>query len=116
MDIVRDMSSTEGSSYSPRLLLSLISGLSVDSRFVAAHRKGDYNEWRLWQSRTFSNQIASGSFNFTQIHALGALNWGKSGQPDFTPITDPSSPAAEEADPESLSVLEIHRRLKMKGR
>src|SRR5699024_11930275 len=42
-----------GRYYSPRLLLSLISELSLDSRFVSAQRPGDYREWRMWASSTF---------------------------------------------------------------
>lgn len=107
------MNSSEGSWYSPRLLLSLISELSIDSRYVAARRGGDYNEWRMWSSRTFSNQLAAGAFNWTQIHALGALDWGKDA-PKFEPIRDPSH-SEEKKAPEEMSLLDIYRTLSAGG-
>lgn len=100
-----------GRYYSPRLLLSLISELSFDSRFVAARRPGDATEWRLWASNTFVSQMLAGVFNWVQIHALGALSWGSS-KPEFQPMKDPSHvDKVEDVAPEELSVFDIHRKL-----
>lgn len=98
-----------GRYYSPRLLLSLISELSLDSRFIAAQRGGEYAEWRLWASKIFQAQLLAGVFNWAQIHALGALNWGDS-KPEFNPIHDPT-PSVEAKAPEELSLLEIAQRV-----
>lgn len=105
------MNSREGSWYSPRLLLSLISELSFDSRFVSARRPGDASEWRLWASNTFVSQMLAGIFNWVQIHALGALNWPDP-KPAFQPVRDPShDDKAEDVAPEQLSVMDVHRKL-----
>lgn len=104
-----------GRHYSPRLLLSLISELSFDSRFVAARRPGDKDEWRMWQSRTFQAQMLAGIFNWQQIHALGALNWGDK-PPEFNPIQDPSSVPEPEPEPEELSLSEISQKIAARWR
>ena len=98
-----------GRYYSPRLLLSLISELSYDSRFVAARRPGDYDEWRLWGSRTFQAQATAGVYNWTQMLALGMLNFGDQ-KPEFAPLKDPSA-MEKEVQPEELSLFDIHRKL-----
>ena len=104
-----------GRYYSPRLLLSLISELSLDSRFVSAQRPGDYREWRMWASKTFQAQMLAGVYNWSQIHALGALNWGDS-KPEFQPMKDPSQVEPEEAAPEELSLSEISQRISARWR
>ena len=99
-----------GRYYSPRLLLYLISELSLDSRFAAAKRPGDYHEWRMWASRTFQAQLLAGLFNWQQIHAIGALNWGDK-PPEFQPMLDPSNEAKEPEKPEEMSLSEISQRI-----
>lgn len=99
-----------GRYYSPRLLLSLISELSFDSRFVAANRPGNTSEWKLWASKTFQAQVLAGAFNWLQIHALGALNWGNS-KPEFKPLQDPSADDSPEPQPDNMSVSDIFQRV-----
>lgn len=101
------MNSADGSWYSPRLLLSLISELSFDSRFVAAQRgrRDGSDEWRLWGSRTFQTQVMAADANWSQLHTLGALNWEKGEQPEFDPITDPGAGERVEKRPPSLKDL-----------
>ena len=101
------MNSADGSWYSPRLLLSLISELSVDSRFVAAqrNRKDRSDEWQVWGSRTFQNQVLAAVANWAQLHTIGALNWENGKQPEFDPINDPGTAVDDKRPP---TINEVH--------
>ncbi|GAA1645828.1 hypothetical protein GCM10009700_35270 [Brevibacterium sanguinis] len=100
-----------GRYYSPRLLLYLISELPIDSRYVAARRPGDKSEWRLWSSKSFQSQLLAGAFNWTQLHAIAAINWDEGNRPEFTPVTDPGTTQQESKPPEQMTVAEIFQRV-----
>ncbi len=109
------MGEPEGSWYSPRLLLSLIFELSPDSRFTAARRDDpeETREWRAWGSRTFQSQLMAALTNWTQIHAIGGLQWPEGKGPTYTPVTDPGSRAPKKRPP---TLGEIHNLFASAGR
>lgn len=98
------MFSSEGSWYSPRLLLSLIFELSPDSRFAAARRPdpSESGEWRTWSSRTFQNQLLTSVSNWSQLNTIGSVNWEKGKQPKYDPITTPADRDPHEGEPPSI--------------
>lgn len=100
-----------GRFYSPRLLLYLISELPVDSRYFSAARPGDTDEWRLWSSASFQNQLLAAAFNWQQLHAISVISWDKGKQPEFVPISDPSTQYQENKPPEQMSLAEISQRI-----
>lgn len=93
-----------GSAYSPRLVLSLISELSFDSRFVAANRprSSDDDSWVPWGSVTFQNQLLKTIANLTQAHMIGALSWEDGKRPSYDPITDPGDEPRPEKRPMTI--------------
>lgn len=96
------MQSREGSSYSPRLVLSLIFELSPDSRFMAARRprQSEDDSWIPWGSMTFQNQLLKTISNQMQAHTIASVNWEE--RPKYVPVTDPGDELPPERKPMTL--------------